>query len=235
MTRRPLQGLRRALLHRRLLEPEEEVADLAAEVHVLDDVEVVAQREVLVHDLDPELGRVLRPVDGDGLAVEEDLARVVAVDAGDALDERRLAGTVVADERHDLAGPHLEVDVGQRLHRAERLREVADLEEWCVAHEWRVLREKRWRRAERASIACVLTDYLQYCLYSPEQTVAPLQELVREEPRVVRLGDRNHRDDDTSAASSCRSAASCSTAASCPCTGRSPRQQPRSPRPGTYL
>ena len=39
----------------------------------------------------------------DGLALEEDLARVDGVDAGDALDERRLAGAVVADERHDLA------------------------------------------------------------------------------------------------------------------------------------
>ena len=135
VTPETLERLRRALLHHRLLKPEEEVPDLAAEVHVLDDVEVVAQREILVHDLDPELGRVLRAVDRDRLAVEEDLAGVVAVDAGDALDERRLAGAVVADERHDLAGPHLEVDIGQRLHGAERLREVADLEEWCVAHE----------------------------------------------------------------------------------------------------
>ena len=39
------------------------VVRLAAEVHVLDDVEVVAEREVLVDDLDPELGGVLRPVD----------------------------------------------------------------------------------------------------------------------------------------------------------------------------
>ena len=44
---------------------------LAAEVHVLDDVEVVAEREILVDDLDPELGRVLRPVDVDSLAVED--------------------------------------------------------------------------------------------------------------------------------------------------------------------
>ena len=58
-----LERLRRALLHRRLLEPEEDVPDLPAEVHVLDDVEVVAEREVLVHDLDPEIDRVLRPVD----------------------------------------------------------------------------------------------------------------------------------------------------------------------------
>ena len=63
VTLRPLRVSDGALLHRRLLEPEEDVPDLAAEVHVLDDVEVVAEREVLVHDLDPELGRVLRPVD----------------------------------------------------------------------------------------------------------------------------------------------------------------------------
>ena len=63
---------------------------------------------------------------------------VVAVDAGDALDERRLAGAVVPDERHDLAVAHLEVDVREGLHGAERLREVADLEEWRIAHEWRV-------------------------------------------------------------------------------------------------
>jgi hypothetical protein len=52
------------------------------------------------------------------------------VDAGDALDERRLAGAVVADESHDLPGADLEVDVRQRLHGAERLREVANLEKW---------------------------------------------------------------------------------------------------------
>ena len=62
-----LERLRRTLLHRRLLEPEEEVPDLAAQVHVLDDVEVVAEREILVHDLDPELRRVLRAVDVTGL------------------------------------------------------------------------------------------------------------------------------------------------------------------------
>ena len=73
------------------LSRKQEVPDLAAQVHVLDDVEVVAEREILVDDLDPELRRVLRPVDRDRLAVEEDLAGVVAVDPGDALDERRLA------------------------------------------------------------------------------------------------------------------------------------------------
>src|SRR5205823_8942728 len=48
----------------------------------------------------PERHRVLRPVDGDGLTVEEDLAGVGRMDAGDAFDQRRLAGAVVADESH---------------------------------------------------------------------------------------------------------------------------------------
>ena len=123
-----LQRLGRPGLHRRLLEAPETVVDLAAEVHVLHDVEVVAQREVLVDDLDPEPGGVLRPVDRDLLAVEVDLAGVERVDAGDALDQRRLAGAVVADERHDLARAHLEVDVDERLDRAEALRDAARLE-----------------------------------------------------------------------------------------------------------
>ena len=140
------------------------------------------------------------------------------MDAGDALDERRLAGAVVADERHDLAGAHLEVDVGQR-HRAERLREVADLEEWCVAHECGVTRERRWRRASRASIAwcCPLLAVL---LVLPGADLAPLEEPVPEEPRVVRLGDRVTGMMYAAASCPC-SAASRWTAASCPCTARS--------------
>ena len=132
--RERLQRLARLRLHRRLLQPLEPVVLLAPEVHVLHDVEVVAEREILVDDLDPELRRVLRAVDRDRLAVEEDLAVVHRVDAGDALDQRRLAGAVVADERHHLASAHLEVDVGQRLHGAERLGDTAKLEKGCVAH-----------------------------------------------------------------------------------------------------
>ena len=49
-----LHRLGRPLLHLRLLEPVEPVARLTAEVHVLDDIEVVAESEILVDDLDPE-------------------------------------------------------------------------------------------------------------------------------------------------------------------------------------
>ena len=45
--------------------------------------------------------------------------------AGENLDQRRLAGAVVADQRDDLAGMHVEFDVGQRRHRAEMLGDAA--------------------------------------------------------------------------------------------------------------
>ena len=57
---------------------------LAPEEHVLDDVEIVAQREVLVDDLDAEAGRIARAADADRLALPDDLAGIRFVDAGDA-------------------------------------------------------------------------------------------------------------------------------------------------------
>ena len=103
---------------------------LAAEEHVLDDVEVVAQREVLVDDLDAERRGVLGAVDRDRLALEEELPGVGAVDAGDRLDQRRLAGAVVTDEGGDLARVDLEVDVVQHLDGAEALVDSTQLEQW---------------------------------------------------------------------------------------------------------
>src|SRR5262249_7451334 len=107
---------------------------LTAEVHVLDDVEVVAQSEILVDDLDPELCRLLGAVDRHLAPLKEGFPLVHRVNPRDALDQRRLAGAVVADESHDLAVTDLEVDVAERLNRAERLRDAAELEEWCVGH-----------------------------------------------------------------------------------------------------
>ena len=121
------------LLHVGLVE-QPGLAALAAEEHVLDDVEVVGQREVLVDDLDAERRGVGRAVDRDRLALEEDLAAVDRVDARHALDQRRLAGAVVADEGGDLAGTHREVDLVQHLHRAEALVDPAQLQSIGSGH-----------------------------------------------------------------------------------------------------
>ena len=114
------QGVGGLPLHAALVEGAE-LRLLAAEEHVLHDVEVVAQREVLVHDLDAEARRIARGVQGDRLAVEADVALVVGLHAGETLDEGRLAGAVVADEGGDLAGVGLEVDALQDADRAEAL------------------------------------------------------------------------------------------------------------------
>ena len=51
------------------------------------------------------------------------------MDAGEDLDQRRLAGAVVADQRDDLAGMDVEIDVGQRRDGAEILGDAAQAED----------------------------------------------------------------------------------------------------------
>src|SRR5256885_1413979 len=58
---------------------------LTAQEHVLDDVEVVSQGQVLIDGLDAEPGRITRAVDGNGVAIPEELTVINLVDAGDAL------------------------------------------------------------------------------------------------------------------------------------------------------
>ena len=120
--------------HPRLVEKVQSGVQLSAEVHVLDDVQVVSQREVLIDDLDAEMNGVLRASYVDERPVEVDLAVVEGVDAGGALDQRRLPGAVVADERHDFAFSDLEVAVHERPHGAEELGDAAKLECGSLVH-----------------------------------------------------------------------------------------------------
>ena len=62
-------------------------------------VERGRDREVLVHGLDAGSARILRAFERDLLAVEQDLTLVRDLGTGEALDQRRLAGAVVADDR----------------------------------------------------------------------------------------------------------------------------------------
>src|SRR5206468_368463 len=65
---------------------------------------------------------------------EPDLAAVDRVDAGDALDERRLARAVVADERGDLARVDGEVDVVQHVDGSEALVDARHLQQGGLGH-----------------------------------------------------------------------------------------------------
>src|SRR4051794_24358428 len=103
-------------------------ARLAAEEQVVGDVEGRADGEGLVDGLDPVATGVDRRLHLDGLTVHEDLALVGDDGAREALDQRRLAGAVVADDREDLARHQLEVGAAERGHVAVALDQTARFE-----------------------------------------------------------------------------------------------------------
>src|SRR3954462_15562234 len=126
---------------------------LASQEHVLDDVQVLAECEVLVDDLDAERRGVVRRAQRGRLAVEQHFARIIRLDACEPLDQRGLAGAVVADERAHLAGVDLHVHALEHLDGPEALADVTQLDESChgcypppVPAPW------RWARAARTPI-----------------------------------------------------------------------------------
>ena len=84
------------------------VTSLAAEEEVLRGVQVVGERQRLVDRLDVVAPGVAGRADLGLLAVDQDLAGVGMVGAGEHLDQRRLAGAVVAEQADDLAGEEVD-------------------------------------------------------------------------------------------------------------------------------
>jgi len=91
------------------------------------------ERQVLMHHLDAEFCRALRTAVAHGDAADRHLALVRRVDARDAPHERRLAGAIVANEAHNLAGPDRDLDPLERPQAAENLTESRDAEERRLA------------------------------------------------------------------------------------------------------
>jgi hypothetical protein len=106
-----------------------EAAGLAAEHDVLGDREVGEEVDLLVHGRDARRLRLGGAAEGDLLAGERDGAGVDEVDARERLDERGLAGAVLAHERVHLAREHAEVDAVERLHAREADRDAAHLDD----------------------------------------------------------------------------------------------------------
>ena len=91
------------------------------------------ERAVLEHRLDAGLARARRVPAGDRLAADEDLAAGRLDHAGEDLDQRRLAGAIVADQADDLAAVDVQVDAAERIDAAVGLRDVAQFDE-ALAH-----------------------------------------------------------------------------------------------------
>jgi len=95
---------------------------MIAENDVLGHGERLHEPEVLVDHANPRVERVARRVEMHLTAVEEDLAVVWPVEAGEDVRERALAGAVLAEERVHFACCGLELDgvVGEDARKALR-------------------------------------------------------------------------------------------------------------------
>ena len=100
-----------------------------AEHQVVEDGQCRDQHRVLVHRADPELERLARRRD-DGLdALDANLPGIRADEAGEDADQRRLAGSVLAEQAVHLARPEPQVDGVVREHARERLRDSRELDD----------------------------------------------------------------------------------------------------------
>jgi hypothetical protein len=82
-------------------------------------VERREHHRLLVGGGDPERVGVARVVEAALLAVDQDLALIGRDDAGQDLDQGRLAGAVLTEHSEHLARAQIEVDTPQCVHAAE--------------------------------------------------------------------------------------------------------------------
>jgi hypothetical protein len=80
------------------------------------------QIDLLIDRADAQRAGFARRIDRDALAVDADFALVAADRAGHDLDERGLAGPVLAHERVDFAGLNAKIDVIERPDAGKRFR-----------------------------------------------------------------------------------------------------------------
>jgi hypothetical protein len=126
---------------------EAEAMALVAEEDVLLDGEVGHEAELLVDHHDPGGLRLDRVAEGARGAGHHDLAGRRRVETADQLEERRLAGAVLAQDGVHLAGVDVDVDAVQDLDGSERHRQAAPLEQRAAA--FGSVRSARCRRRSR--------------------------------------------------------------------------------------
>src|SRR5215213_277895 len=94
---------------------------LAVQEHVVEDRELVDEGEVLVDGLDAQRARLGDGTEVDFVAFDQDLPLVGAMEARYGLEQRALAGPVIADEPEDLSFADVQVDALEDGDRPEAL------------------------------------------------------------------------------------------------------------------
>ena len=138
----PLEDRRRLASHSPRVDATEPLERLHTDEDVLGDGQIGEERRLLEDDRDPGRLRLLGRVEDRLLAVDEQAPGVGPVDAREDLDQRRLAGAVLADEAVDLTADQFDVAVLESVHGAEALLGVLEGEEClgmlCLAHDRRL-------------------------------------------------------------------------------------------------
>ncbi len=111
--------------HQALSDDAEAVDRLAAGIDVLGDAQRADEAALLVDHRDAGVRGALLAQAGDRHTVQLDRAAVGLVDPRHQVHQRRLAGTVLADQRMNLAALHIERDVVDRAHAGKGLDDVA--------------------------------------------------------------------------------------------------------------
>jgi hypothetical protein len=144
----PMQDRRRLAIHRAPVD-ETEALGLPVEEHVLCYGPERDQVDLLVDGRQARQLCLVRRGERDLASVELDAAGVLGVDAGEHLDQGRLAGAVLADQRVHLPGRHLEASLPQRRYAQELLVDALHRQQGggTVSHRARVL---PWERAAGA-------------------------------------------------------------------------------------
>ena len=101
---------------------------------------------MLVHHPDPAVDRVLRRLEDDLFAVQQDLALVGPVEAVEDVHQRGLAGAVLAEQGVHLAAPQVEIDAVVRDDPGKPLRDPAKLQDGGPFHAGRFYAGRRTAR-----------------------------------------------------------------------------------------
>ena len=107
---------------------------LVAEMDVVRDGEPLDEVELLVDGRDAQPQRRDRVREAHRRPLPEHLALVGLVRAGEHLDQRGLAGAVLAEQAVHLARAHRQVDAVERAHAGELLDDAAHLQQRDVVH-----------------------------------------------------------------------------------------------------
>ncbi len=128
----------------------------------------------------PRRGDLVRRQPDQRAVVEQDVPLVGLVDAGDEVEQRRLARAVRADHAHDLALVHVQVELVDHAQAAERHRDALELEDArplgrCLGHQisTRGVPSKPCGRAIISTISSAPSSRMRVTLGSDDEPVLP--------------------------------------------------------------